>query len=91
MNVDKYSAVIGHYIGRLRVQQATGNDHLNSFPVSCLLVCFNSSNKLHQQFVNISPFILQHYNNLLITNKYFEHRKKLILRTCRKMINSPLQ
>ena len=74
MNVHKYSAVIGHSIGRMRVQQATGNYHLNSFPVSCLLVYFNSSIKLHQHFVILSLFILQHYNKLLFANKYFEHR-----------------
>ena len=41
--------MIGQCIGRRRVQQATGNDHLNSFPVTRLLVRFNSSIKLQQR------------------------------------------
>ena len=55
LNVHKYSAVIGQCIRQRRVQQATGNDHLNSFPVTCLLVRLNSSIKLqHRLYSNIT-------------------------------------
>ena len=46
VNVYYYCAVIGWYGVGPRVQLATGNDQLNSFPVLCFFVRFNLNSAL---------------------------------------------